>query len=156
MQLILRKVLQSDVSIFFEQMQDKDQLWRAAFVAKDPSDIEAHHEHWTKILANPETLNRTIELDGLVIGNIARYYMDNVPQITYWLGSEYSGRGYGTAALGLFLRLEVRRPLEARTAFDNKPSARVLEKNGFRVTGTDQYFSNARNAEIEETIWVLE
>jgi RimJ/RimL family protein N-acetyltransferase len=46
--------------------------------------------------------------------------------------------------------------LEARTAFDNLPSAKVLSKNGFKIAGTDSYFANARDAEIVETIWILE
>jgi RimJ/RimL family protein N-acetyltransferase len=137
-------------------MQNKDQQWLAAFVSKDPADLEAHNEHWVKILASPDTLNRTIVLGDVVIGHIARYYMDSVPQITYWISAEHSGQGHGTAALANFLTIETRRPLQARTAFDNNPSARVLENNGFKIVGDDRYFSNARNAEIEETIWVLE
>jgi RimJ/RimL family protein N-acetyltransferase len=82
--------------------------------------------------------------------------MEGMPQITYWIGAEHSGKGIGTQALALFLELEKKRPLEARTAFDNLPSARVLTKNGFRIAGTDSYFANARDAEIVETIWILE
>jgi len=154
--LVLREVVESDIPIFFEHMQDKDQQWLAAFVSSDPADFQAHNEHWDKILASPDTLNRTIVLDEKVIGHIARYYMDNIPQITYWISAEHSGQGHGTAALAIFLTIETSRPLEARTAFDNKPSAKVLENNGFKIVGTDQYFSNARNAEIAETIWALE
>jgi RimJ/RimL family protein N-acetyltransferase len=82
--------------------------------------------------------------------------MDGKPQITYWIGAEYSGKGIGTESLRLFLELETQRPLEARTAFDNLPSAKVLTKNGFKISGTDTYFANARNTEIVETIWILE
>jgi RimJ/RimL family protein N-acetyltransferase len=153
--VVLREVLITDIAIFFEHMQNKDQQWQAAFVSKDPANMEAHTQHWQKLMANPEVLNRTILHDGQVIGYIGRYFMDNVPQITYWVSYEYSGKGFTTSALELFLKLETQRPLEARTTFDNLASARVLEKNGFRITDSDLYFSNARNAEIAETIWSL-
>ena len=81
--------------------------------------------------------------------------MDEVAQITYWLDSEFKGRGITTKALQLFLELDETRPLEGRTAFDNIASAKVLTKNGFNQIGTDMYFSNARGIEIEEIIWRL-
>ena len=152
----LREVQAEDIQIFFEHMQNKDQQWLAAFVPKDPSDLEAHNQHWEKLLSNPEVFNRTITDSGEVVGHIARYFMEDMPQITYWIGGEHSGKGIGTQALALFLELETRRPLEARTAFDNLPSAKVLRKNGFKIAGTDSYFANARDAEIVETIWILE
>jgi len=152
----LREVQAGDIQVFFEHMQNKDQQWLAAFVSKDPSDLEAHNQHWEKLLSNPEVLNRTITVSGQVVGHIGRYFMDGKPQITYWIGAEYSGKGIGTESLRLFLELETQRPLEARTAFDNLPSAKVLTKNGFKIAGTDSYFANARNTEIVETIWILE
>jgi RimJ/RimL family protein N-acetyltransferase len=48
------------------------------------------------------------------------------------------------------------RPLHARAASDNVGSMRVLEKAGFRITGTDRGFARARNAEIEETVFRLD
>lgn len=141
--------------MFFSFMQDKDSLWQAAFTSKDPTDLTAHTEHWNKNLTNPEVLMRTILVDDQVVGNIGRYFMDGVSQLTYWIGSEYQNQGIATLAIQEFLSLDTQRPMEARTAFDNPASARVLEKNGFVVIGTDTYFANARNAEIVETIWRL-
>jgi len=152
----LREVQAGDIQVFFEHMQNKDQQWLAAYVSKDPSDLEAHNQHWEKLLSNPEVFNRTITVSGQVVGHIGRYFMDGKPQITYWIGAEYSGKGIGTESLRLFLELETQRPIEARTAFDNLPSAKVLTKNGFKISGTDTYFANARNTEIVETIWILE
>lgn len=90
-----------------------------------------------------------------MVGNIGRYPMDGVAQVTYWIGSAYQGRGIATAALKLFLELDSGRPIEARTAFDNIASGKVLNKNGFQIIGKDIYFSNARGVEVEETIWSL-
>jgi len=136
-------------------MQDKEQQHQAAFVSKDPSDFDAHQAHWEKMLANPEILNRTVVVDGEVIGSIGRWMMDGVAQITYWFGKEFTGKSYATNALKMFLELDQTRPIEGRAAFDNFASMRVLEKCGFVKTGTDLYFSNARNAEIEEVIFEL-
>lgn len=136
-------------------MQDKEQQQQAAFVHEDPSDHAAHLAHWAKILNNPEILNRTIVVDSEVIGNIGSWPMDGVRQLTYWIGKEHSGKGYATEAVRLFLEVDTTRPIEGRCAFDNAASARVLEKSGFTKTGTDLYFANARNAEIEELIFQL-
>jgi RimJ/RimL family protein N-acetyltransferase len=144
-----------DIRVFFSFMQDKDSLWKAAFTPKEPHNLVTHVEHWNKILNNPAILNRTILVDGVVVGNIGRYFMDEIAQLTYWISADYKNQGIATAAVKEFLLLDPQRPMEARTAFDNLASAKVLEKNGFLVWGADTYFANARNAEIVETIWRL-
>ena len=55
-------------------------------------------------------------------------------------------------ALMLLLEEVAIRPLHARAASDNLGSLRVLEKAGFKVTGTERSFAQARKAEIEETV----
>lgn len=47
------------------------------------------------------------------------------------------------------------RPLYARAAKDNVASIRVLEKCGFRISGYERAFANARGEEIEEAILEL-
>jgi RimJ/RimL family protein N-acetyltransferase len=78
-----------------------------------------------------------------------------VTHVEHWISADYKNQGIATAAVKEFLLLDPQRPMEARTAFDNLASAKVLEKNGFLVWGADTYFANARNAEIVETIWRL-
>jgi len=136
-------------------MQDKESLWQAAFTSADPSDLDAHKKHWERILNDPQILNRTILSDGVVVGSVGRYFMDGVAQVTYWIGSEFKNKGIATAALAKLVVIDQTRPMEARTAFDNQASARVLQKNGFSFVGTDKYFANARGEEISETIWRL-
>lgn len=46
-------------------------------------------------------------------------------------------------------------PLFARAAKDNIASIRVLEKGGFKLSGHDMGFANARGEEIEESIYML-
>lgn len=141
--------------MFFSFMQDKESLWQAAFTSADPSDLDAHNKHWERILNDPQILNRTILSDGVVVGSVGRYFMDGVAQVTYWIGSEFKNKGIATATLAKLVVIDQTRPMEARTAFDNAASARVLQKNGFSVVGTDKYFANARGEEIAETIWRL-
>ena len=152
----LRDTVASDVPTFFEHMQNIEQRWLAAFVSQDSTDLLAHSQRWERLLANPEVLNMSITRDQVTVGHIASYSMDGIRQITYWIGAEFSGQGVATLALKRFLEIETTRPLEARTAFDNLPSARVLEKNGFSKTGEDLYFAEARGEDIVEFIWVLE
>jgi RimJ/RimL family protein N-acetyltransferase len=136
-------------------MQDKEQQQQAAFVSKDPSDHEAHLAHWEKMRANPEIVNRTVVVDGVVVGSVGSWVMDGMRQVTYWVGREHCGKGYATQALVKLLSLIPERPIEGRCAFDNYASARVLEKAGFSKVGTDRYFANARDEEIEESIFQL-
>jgi RimJ/RimL family protein N-acetyltransferase len=77
------------------------------------------------------------------------------PEISYWLGKDYWGKGVATAALSAFLDHVEMRPLYARVAKDNLASQRVLEKCGFTVDGEDKGFSNARGVEVEEVILIV-
>lgn len=93
MALVLRAVSAEDVGTFFENVQDKDQQWQAAFVHEDPSDREHHDKHWAKILNDPNIINRTIVVDDVVVGNIGRWIMDGIPQLTYWINKAHVGKG---------------------------------------------------------------
>ena len=136
-------------------MQNKEQLWQAAFTNEDPSDYQAHLLHWQKILANPEIINRTVVVDGVAVGNVGSWPLDGVRQLTYWVGIEHCGKGYASQAVAEFLKLDLTRPMEGRCAFDNLASAKVLTKNGFEQSGTDRYYANARGEEITEFIFQL-
>ncbi len=72
------------------------------------------------------------------------------PEVTYWIGREYWGRGVATKALTEFLSLLTTRPIFARAARDNVASLRVLEKCGFVISSYERSFANARGGEIEE------
>ena len=77
------------------------------------------------------------------------------PEITYWIGKDFWGKGIATDALKQFLEIEKTRPIYGRVAFDNLGSKRVLEKCGFEQIGTDKGFANARGKEIVEFIYKL-
>ena len=155
-ELLLRDVVNDDLPIFFEQQLDQEANYMAAFTAKDPADQEAFRAHWHRILATETCIIRTIIFDGQVAGSVSSYEEEGKPEVTYWLGKEYWGKGIATRALKEFLAQHNKtRPIYARVAKDNPGSRRVLEKCGFTVIGESKGFANARGQEIEELLLEL-
>jgi RimJ/RimL family protein N-acetyltransferase len=156
MDFSLRDVREADLPIFFAYQLDPDAQAMAAFISKDPANQEAFMAHWHQILADPTTINRTIVVDGQVAGSVSSYHDDGHPEVTYWLGKHYWGKGLATRALSAFLtHANPTRPIYARAAKDNIGSLRVLEKCGFKIIGEDSGFANARGKEIEEFLLEL-
>jgi RimJ/RimL family protein N-acetyltransferase len=153
--VLLRDVTESDIPIYFEQQLDPSANHMAAFTSRDPADRPAFTAHWAKIRGDDSITARTILFAGRVAGYIARFERFGEPEVTYWLGKEYWGKGIATKALAQFLGDLKDRPLYARAGKDNIASIRVLEKCGFTISGHDRGFSNARGAEIEEVILEL-
>lgn len=77
------------------------------------------------------------------------------PEVSYWIGKPYWGRGIATAALRAFLLEVTARPMYARAAKDHLASLRVLEKCGFTIVGEDKGFAEARGEEGEEFLLQL-
>jgi RimJ/RimL family protein N-acetyltransferase len=156
MQVVLREIHDSDLPVFFRQMNDPEAVRMAAFTAKDPADWDAFDAHWKRIRALPGVVNRTVLADGDVVGNAAVYGEPGEREVTYWIDRAYWGRGIATAALRALLDAVPERPLYARAAADNTGSLRVLEKCGFHVTAQARGFANARGEEIDETVLTLD
>jgi RimJ/RimL family protein N-acetyltransferase len=153
--ILLRDVSRDDLPIFFDQQLDPEANWMAAFTAKDPTDRVAFDTHWAKVLADPGITIRTILVDGQVAGSVLCHGWGGEPELSYWLGRDFWGRGIATHVVRLFLDVVSVRPLYARVAWDNTASIRVLEKNRFKQSGEGKWFSNARGMEIDELVWVL-
>jgi RimJ/RimL family protein N-acetyltransferase len=154
--LLLRDVIEDDLPIFFEQQLDSDANYMAAFTAKDPTNRDAFMAHWNRILADPTVIIKTIVFDGHVVGSVLSYEESGRPEVSYWLGKEYWGKGLATRALSDFLaHSNTTRPIYARVAQDNIGSLRVLAKCGFMITGESKGFANARGKDIEELILEL-
>ena len=135
----LREMTRDDLPIFFKQQLDQEANYMAAFTAKDPSDHQAFDGHWGKILADKGIRIRTILYDGQVTGSVLCHAWGGEPEISYWLGKEFWNRGIATRGLALFLDVVPVRPLYARVAKDNIASIRVLEKNGFALSGEGKW-----------------
>jgi RimJ/RimL family protein N-acetyltransferase len=132
MEVALREVLEADLDVLFEQQQDEEATRMAAFGPLDPSDREAFDARWQQILANPGPV-RAIVHDGRVAGSVNMWRDPELdaPEVTYWLGREFWGKGIATRALELFLQEVPERPLLGRAVATNGASIRVLEKCGF-------------------------
>jgi RimJ/RimL family protein N-acetyltransferase len=151
----LREVIETDLDVFFENQRDPQANRMAAFTAKDPSDREAFDRQWARILADDEVIIRTILYNGQVAGSVLSYIQSDEREVSYWLGREYWGKGIATQSLAQYLDQVKARPLYARVAKDNLASLRVLEKCGFKITGEDRGFANARGEEVEEYFLTL-
>lgn len=86
---------------------------------------------------------------------------DPAPEVGYWIGRPFWGRGYATEALeGAMVwasRSWRRRALVSGHFADNPASGRVLEKAGFLYTGeVRQGFSRARGAQTDtrRMVWL--
>ncbi|MFI6853783.1 GNAT family N-acetyltransferase [Streptomyces sp. NPDC050416] len=155
MNVELRQVHDSDLPVFFRQMNDPEALRMAAFVPKDPADRDAFDAHWAKIRSSFDVV-RTVLADGDVVGSAAVYGVAGEREVTYWVDRAYWGKGIATAALRALLTEVPERPLYARAASDNAGSLRVLEKCGFRAVASARGYAQARGAEIDETVLILE
>lgn len=151
MHIALREVHDSDLPVFFRQMNDPEALRMAAFTPEDPADRDAFETHWRKIRASVDVV-RTILGDGDVIGSAAVYGKPGEREVTYWVDRAYWGRGVATAALRVLLAEVPDRPLYARAAADNTGSLRVLEKCGFEESAHARGFAPARGEEIDEVV----
>lgn len=145
----LRDVAEDDLPVFFEHQLDPDAIRMAAFPARDRETFMAH---WTRILGDESITKKTILFDGQVAGNIVSFEQSGEPQVGYWIGKEYWGKGVATRALSEFLGHVKARPLYAHVAKHNVASIRVLEKCGFTSFGEEKGFSNALGGGLEEVI----
>src|SRR6266508_5566809 len=156
-ELVLRNLANDDLPIFFEYQLDQEANHMAAFTAKDPTNLEAFMAHWHRILADETVIIQTILFNGQVAGSVSSYEEEGKPEVTYWLGKAYWGKGIATWALAEFLAHHNKtRPIYARVAKDNLGSRRVLEKCGFTIIGESKGFANARGQEIEELLLELQ
>jgi len=152
----LRAVESSDIEVLVQHMQDPEAQRMAVFVAEDWSEPQGIIDHWNRVLANPDILTRSIELDGELVGHLATWVQDGEREVTYWIDRSQWGKGIATQALALFLN-EVRdRPIFARCVADNSGSIRVLQKCGFQQVGSERFFARIRSAEVEERVFRLD
>ena len=145
----LRDATATDLPIFFEQQREPVAGRMAAFPARDRAAFMAH---WSKILGDETIVKQTIIVDGQVAGNIVSFGVAGKPEVGYWLGRSYWGRGIATKALAAFLRHVEARPLYAHVSRHNRACIRVLEKCGFTICGEGTGLPDARGDEVEEVV----
>ncbi|MGV9455687.1 GNAT family N-acetyltransferase [Streptomyces sp. NPDC003635] len=144
----LRDVLEADLETFLAYEHDPEAVRRSRFA---PRPRDRFIRHWKeRVLGDPDCLVQTVTVDGEVAGNLCSWWDGDRRFVGYWLGRNHWGRGVGSRALALFLRHETVRPLYADPFKDNTASVRLLEKHGFRRTGT------LTHGEDEHILLVLE
>ncbi|MEZ4824544.1 MAG: GNAT family protein [Ignavibacteria bacterium] len=80
--------------------------------------------------------------------------MEGNAEITFWIDKEYWGQeGHKTPEK--LLKLEETRPF-ADASYDNFASQKVMEKCGFKKTGTDKGLQTRESKVIEEFIYKLD
>jgi RimJ/RimL family protein N-acetyltransferase len=148
----LRPVVEDDIAVFAEHQLDHEAAWMVAFTNEDATDPAALTVRWHRILADDAVIKRTIEVDGRIAGNMLKFDSFGNPEVGYWLGRRWWGRGVATIALRLFLAELRERPLYAVVAVDNVASLRVLEKCGFEPIASDRQHSRARGTDVDQVV----
>ncbi|MDX2542288.1 GNAT family protein [Streptomyces sp. WI04-05B] len=148
----LRDVTEADLEFLFVSENDPEAVRRSRFT---PRPRDAFMRHWkSRILGDSTVFVQLVTVDGEPAGSIVAWWegeqgVGGDRFVGYWLARPYWGRGVGTVALGQFLRRETHRPLYADPFAGNTASVRLLEKHGFRRTGT------VRHGEDEHIMLVL-
>jgi RimJ/RimL family protein N-acetyltransferase len=102
--------------------------------------------------------------DKTVIGACGLVLQEQAPELGYWLGVPYWGRGYATEALHAVIDYAftdlAHEALQAGARVTNPASRRVLEKCGFQWTGVGLHRIRAINSSapidrfrLERGIW---
>jgi RimJ/RimL family protein N-acetyltransferase len=150
--IALRNLESSDLPVLFVQQSDPEACRMAAV---HPREWEAFNAHWERALCNPAVITKTILERGTLVGQISFFNASGVDYVGYWIAREHWGRGIATCALAQLLELVTTRPIRARVARDNAASIRVLERNGFTVTGHEWSPGDERYVACEEAILML-
>lgn len=128
----------------------------AAFTRADPTNRPAFDAHYRRVRSDPDTTNQAIEEDGVLAGMIASFTVEGERELTYWIDPARWGRGIASAALQIFVRLETRRPLFARTAAHNVGSSMVLLRGGFTKIGEETSWAEGVAENVLEHIYRLD
>jgi len=152
--VMLSVLHENDYALLFEFQNDKDAQFMAGGGAVHADEAEYRAFLKKKQAAGADI--RTILLEGVPVGYVASFERFGNREISYWIGRRCWGQGLASKAVALWLE-EFERPeggLYARVVDDHPASARVLEKNGFKGVGTDKYFSEIRNCDVVETLYM--
>lgn len=102
--------------------------------------------------------------DGTIIGACGLLSQELAPELGYWLGAPYWGKGYATEAMHAVIDYAFtdlgHEALQAGARVTNPASRRVLEKCGFQWTGVGLYRIRAIHSSapidrfrLERRIW---
>jgi [ribosomal protein S5]-alanine N-acetyltransferase len=155
--LVLRPLTQQDAPRVSALAGDWAVASMTARVPYPYSEREA--VQWIDGLGDNEFV-RGVELNGVLIGAVGYFSSSSgETEIGYWIGKPWWGRGFATEAANALVRYCFRDAginlLECSHFVDNQASQRVIEKLGFKATGSCLAYCEARNAEIPTRRYVL-
>lgn len=151
----LRDVIEDDLAIFFAQEQDPDAREIAEFTTTRPTERAASDARWRRVLADSSKKVKTVMLGDDVVGYVGAFERLGQSEVAYWIGREFWGQSIATKALKLLLQEITERPIYARAVVGHTASMRVLEKCGFETYAREKFFSESRDKEMEEWVFVL-
>jgi RimJ/RimL family protein N-acetyltransferase len=131
----LREIREADVPILYAHQSDPVASAMAAFSSRDEP---AFREHIERVLGNPANIIYSIVDADVVVGEIGSWDDEGTRTVGYWIGREYWGMGYATAALRALVDIDGARPMVAHIAEHNIGSQRVVERCGFVLDHTMQ------------------
>jgi ribosomal-protein-alanine N-acetyltransferase len=101
---------------------------------------------------NPHNFGISLKSSGKIIGMIGLMNLNEFirrADIGYWLGEKYWGQGIGTEALQAIVKYSFRKlklvRLQAGVAVENKASAKLLKKAGFKKEGLRRMAMRAKS-----------
>jgi RimJ/RimL family protein N-acetyltransferase len=150
--IALRGLEAADLPILFAQQSDTEACRMAAV---HPRERAAFDAHWESARRNPGVITKAILERGTLVGQISLFNASGVDYVGYWIAREHWGRGIATRAVSQLLGLVTIRPIRARVARHNVASIRVLERNGFILTGYEWSPGDDRYVACEEAILML-
>jgi len=134
--LVLRAPRRSDARSYAALAGDRRVATNTAHIPTPCSVEEAQQWIVTQALQRPDFV---ITIGGELIGACSLDGRDRTPDLWYWIGVPFWGRGYATEAVrGLIAHAFGdlgHRVLSASSRVSNPASRRVLDKSGFRWTG---------------------
>lgn len=146
-------MLDADLPLLFEHQKQPDAARMAAVHPRDPGNFAAH---WAHVRSDPSVYIKAVTADNDLAGYITSFRTDDKDWVGYWIAQEHWGRGIASRALALLLGELPTRPLHATLARANTGSARVLERNGFTLTGHEHAPGSERYVACEVSYYRLD
>lgn len=124
-------------------MLSSDRLWH--YLPEEysgPIDVQTA-AHLIEVSREPHHEVLAVLRDGSVIGQARLLFKEpGIAEISYWLGENHWGKGYGSEVVSAFCARSLHRRnglqrLFARVRCDHQASLRILEKAGFVQTARD-------------------
>lgn len=152
-EVTLRPTRPDDLDALYAMQADPE---ANALAGTKPRPRDAYMALWDTIFKDPNVIPRVILVDGVVAGGVSVFQVEHQDMLGYWIDRAWWGRGVATRAVALFLREVSRRPLVAHVAVHNAASIRILERLGFRRTGTFMGEDTTRYVAGEVAAYVLD